>query len=59
MNLEILKILTETAITEIARINNTSEEMARFAVESGNENACRQFQKLFQVGVNEINKMAA
>ena len=50
MKIETLKIITEEAIKTIAAAHNTTIEITRFAIESGQEVACKEFQKLCVIG---------
>jgi len=50
MNIETLKIITEEAIKTIAAAHSTTIENVKLALESGQEVACKEFQKLCVIG---------
>ena len=58
LTLDMIKLISDSTLEEIARVNNTTVEIARLAVGSGNEVACSQFTKLFKIGYYELNKLA-
>ena len=59
MNIDLLALLTEAAINEMARINNATFSEVAAKIEESNAVACSQFQKLMQVGHAEALKLAA
>ena len=54
LTIEMISLLAESAIEEMSRINSASIEMVKHAIDTGNEIACSQFQKLMQVGIKEL-----
>ncbi len=44
--LEVLGIITETAIETIAKSHNTTVDAVKLALEAGQDVVCKQFQKL-------------
>jgi hypothetical protein len=59
MTYELLKLLTESAIEEIARVNNTTEEVVKLAIETENKVALSQFQKLMLAGYEAAQTVKA
>ena len=56
---EILEIVTTEAFKTLAKAHHTTVENVKFMIQSGNEVACREFQKLckkgWEIAKEEIN----
>jgi len=59
LTFEIMKLLSDSALKEMARVNNTTVDIASLAVSDCNEIACSQYMRLFNIGFVELNKLKA
>lgn len=52
---DLIKLLKESAITEMARVNKCLESEVELVLASGNEIATTQFLKLMSIGLKEAS----